>query len=124
MTFQELEAEKEKSAAQEKELQELRIQLERHNRVSKLLMEEVTGLKNNADKDREMAETWVTLLIGVALEFMVSWQPGLLMVSLKDQQGICLVFGEILIPLALRVSKGSVDWVPSDDLCAIMFKMS
>lgn len=57
---QELEAEKEKSAAQEKELQELRIQLERHNRVSKLLMEEVTGLKNNADKDREMAETYRT----------------------------------------------------------------
>lgn len=57
--FQELETEKEKSSAQEKELQELRIQIERHNRVSKLLMEEVTGLKNNADKDREMAETYV-----------------------------------------------------------------
>ncbi|PZC78227.1 hypothetical protein B5X24_HaOG202478 [Helicoverpa armigera] len=61
-TAQELEAEKEKSSAQEKELQELRTQLERHNRVSKLLMEEVTGLKNNADKDREMAET--ALLLG------------------------------------------------------------
>ncbi|CAB3232549.1 unnamed protein product [Arctia plantaginis] len=57
---QELEAEKEKSAGQEKELQELRVQLERHNRVSKLLMEEVTALKDNADKDREMAETYKT----------------------------------------------------------------
>lgn len=57
---QELEEEKEKTASQEKELQDLRVQLERHNRVSKLLMEEVTCLKNNADKDREMAETYKT----------------------------------------------------------------
>ncbi|XP_013165266.1 PREDICTED: shootin-1-like [Papilio xuthus] len=55
---QELETEKEKCVAQEKELQELRSQLERHNRVSKLLMEEVTALKDNADKDRQMAETY------------------------------------------------------------------
>lgn len=57
---QELETEKEKSATQQKELQELRVQVERHNRVSKLLMEEVTALKDNADKDREMAETYKT----------------------------------------------------------------
>ncbi|KAG6456819.1 hypothetical protein O3G_MSEX009963 [Manduca sexta] len=55
---QELETEKEKSAAQEKELEELRSQLERHHRVSKLLMDEVTALKNNADQDRQMAETY------------------------------------------------------------------
>lgn len=52
-----METEREKCTNQEKELQELRNQLERHNRVSKLLMEEVTALKHNADKDREMAET-------------------------------------------------------------------
>lgn len=57
INLQELEAEKEKTAAQEKELQELRVQVERHNRISKLLMEEVTALKDNADKDREIAET-------------------------------------------------------------------
>lgn len=54
---QEVETEKEKRLAQEKELQDLRVQLERHNRVSKLLMDEVSALKENADKDREMAET-------------------------------------------------------------------
>ncbi|XP_050674900.1 shootin-1-like [Leptidea sinapis] len=57
---QELEAEKEKTASQEKELVELRLQLERHNRVSKLLMDEVTALKDNADQDRKMAETYAS----------------------------------------------------------------
>lgn len=57
--FQELETERERCSKQEKELQDLRNQLERHNRVSKLLMEEMTALKNHADKDRQMAETWV-----------------------------------------------------------------
>lgn len=52
-----MEVEREKGAQQAKELEELRSQLERHNRVSKLLMEEVTALKENADKDRQMAET-------------------------------------------------------------------
>ncbi|XP_026316631.1 actin cytoskeleton-regulatory complex protein PAN1-like isoform X2 [Hyposmocoma kahamanoa] len=57
-TTQELESEREKCQAQEKELEELRRQIERHNRVSKLLMDEVSALKNNADKDRQMAETY------------------------------------------------------------------
>ncbi|XP_038219723.1 shootin-1 [Zerene cesonia] len=55
---QELEVEKERCVQQAKELEDLRRQLERHNRVSKLLMEEVTSLKENADKDRQMAETY------------------------------------------------------------------
>ncbi|XP_041985297.1 shootin-1-like [Aricia agestis] len=55
---QDLEMEKEKNSRLETELQECRSQLERHNRVSKLLMDEVTELKHNADRDREMAETY------------------------------------------------------------------
>ena len=52
-----METEKEKSLQQQKELEEIKGQLERHNRVSKLLLDEMAALKNDADKDREMAET-------------------------------------------------------------------
>lgn len=55
---QELETEKEKSVQQQKELEEIKGQLERHHRVSKLLLDEMAALKNDADKDREMAETY------------------------------------------------------------------
>lgn len=57
LLFQDLEACQAKCSTQETEVQELRSQLERHNRVSKLLVEEVTALKNNSDKEREMCET-------------------------------------------------------------------
>lgn len=57
VVFQELDVEREKTAALEKELQELKSNTERHTRVSKLLMEELTALKQHADRDREMAET-------------------------------------------------------------------
>ncbi|KAJ8709894.1 hypothetical protein PYW08_009898 [Mythimna loreyi] len=93
---QELEAEKEKSLAQEKELQELRIQIERHNRVSKLLMEEVTGLKNNADKDREMAETYKTEARAAKKRVkLLTHQSSLLMGELPLDERLMLLLSEV-----------------------------
>ncbi|KAJ8715809.1 hypothetical protein PYW07_010291 [Mythimna separata] len=93
---QELEAEKEKSSAQEKELQELRIQIERHNRVSKLLMEEVTGLKNNADKDREMAETYKTEARAAKKRVkLLTHQSSLLMGELALDERLMLLLSEV-----------------------------
>ncbi|CAH0721330.1 unnamed protein product, partial [Brenthis ino] len=55
---QELETEREKTVQQTKELEELRKELERHHRVSKLLLDEMAALKHDADKDRELALTY------------------------------------------------------------------
>lgn len=55
---QELENERELRVRHESELATLRSELERHERVSKLLLEEVGQLKNDAETDRERAETY------------------------------------------------------------------
>lgn len=55
---QELEAEREARQQESRELLELRALAEQHQRVSKLLIEEVGALKTDAEKDRERAETF------------------------------------------------------------------
>ncbi|XP_049880636.1 shootin-1 [Pectinophora gossypiella] len=93
---QELEQEKEKCQAQEKELEELRSQIERHNRVSKLLMEEVTALKDNADKDREMAETYKSEALSAKKRVkQLSHQSALLMGELEMDERLMLLLGEV-----------------------------
>ncbi|XP_075986837.1 uncharacterized protein LOC142983715 [Anticarsia gemmatalis] len=93
---QELETEKEKSSAQEKELQELRVQVERHNRVSKLLMEEVTALKHNADKDREMAETYKTEARAAKKRVkLLTHQSALLVGELSPDERMDRLLGEV-----------------------------
>ncbi|KAI5641074.1 shootin-1 [Phthorimaea operculella] len=93
---QELESEKEKCLSQDKELQELRSQVERHNRVSKLLMEEVTALKNNADKDRQMAETYKSEAITAKKRVkQLSHQSALLMGELEMDERLMLILNEV-----------------------------
>ncbi|CAF4839187.1 unnamed protein product [Pieris macdunnoughi] len=93
---QELEVEREKCVQQEKELQELRSQIERHNRVSKLLMEEVTGLKDNADKDRQMAETYKSEARDAKKRATVlAHQSALLMGELDLDERLGLLLGEV-----------------------------
>ncbi|CAG4973315.1 unnamed protein product [Colias eurytheme] len=93
---QELEVEKEKCAQQAKELEDLRRQLERHNRVSKLLMEEVTSLKENADKDRQMAETYKHEARDAKKRATVlAHQSALLMGELELDERLGLLLGEL-----------------------------
>ncbi|KAJ0170677.1 hypothetical protein K1T71_013449 [Dendrolimus kikuchii] len=93
---QELEQEKEKCAAQEKELFEVRSQVERHNRVSKLLMDEVTALKENADKDREMAETYKTEARAAKKRVkMLTHQSTLLMAEVEGEERLLLILNEV-----------------------------
>ncbi|CAG5020855.1 unnamed protein product [Parnassius apollo] len=93
---QELETEKEKCITQEKELQELRNQLERHNRVSKLLIEEVTALKENADKDRQMAETYKSEARDAKKRVKVlTHQSALLMGELEMDERLGELLGEV-----------------------------
>ncbi|OWR51449.1 putative Rho-associated protein kinase [Danaus plexippus plexippus] len=93
---QELEAEKEKCAAQEKQLHELRNQLERHNRVSKLLMDEMSELKENADKDRQMAETYKSEARDAKKRVKVlTHQSALLMGELEVDERLGLLLGEV-----------------------------
>ncbi|XP_045780713.1 shootin-1-like isoform X2 [Maniola jurtina] len=93
---QDLETERERCSKQEKELQDLRNQLERHNRVSKLLMEEMSALKNHADKDRQMAETYKSEARDAKKRVKVlAHQSALLMGELEVDERLGLLLGEV-----------------------------
>ncbi|XP_048001665.1 myosin-11-like isoform X1 [Leguminivora glycinivorella] len=93
---QELDNEKEKSATQQKELEDLKSQIERHHRVSKLLMEEVTALKDHADKDREMAETYKSEARDAKKRVKVlTHQSTLLMGELELDERLNMLLGEV-----------------------------
>lgn len=67
---QELEECQARCGVQECELTELRSALERHQRVSKLLVEEVGALRSHADNDRHVAEASVYNIIYSANVFL------------------------------------------------------
>ncbi|XP_028174176.1 myocardial zonula adherens protein-like isoform X3 [Ostrinia furnacalis] len=93
---QEVETEREKCTSQQKELEELRNQLERHNRVSKLLVDEVSALKNNADKDREMAETYKSEARDAKKRVkLLTHQSTLLMGELEADERLMLLLTEV-----------------------------
>ncbi|CAH2985102.1 unnamed protein product [Chilo suppressalis] len=93
---QELETEREKSTIQQKELVDLRGQLDRHHRVSKLLMDEVTALKHHADKDREIAETYKSEARDAKKRVkLLTHQSTLLMGELEADERLLLLLNEV-----------------------------
>ncbi|XP_048486533.1 shootin-1 isoform X1 [Plutella xylostella] len=93
---EELEIEREKTSSQETELQELRSRAERHDKLSKLLIEEVTKLKDNADKDRELAETYKSEARAAQKRVTVlTHQSSLLLGELTADERLLLLLQEV-----------------------------
>ncbi|KOB77551.1 Rho-associated protein kinase [Operophtera brumata] len=85
-----------KCSLQESEVLELRSQLERHHRVSKLLVEEVAALRQHADTDREMCETYKSEARAAKKRVKVlTHQSALLSGDMEPEERLALLLREL-----------------------------